>query len=356
VAINTPSKVDALNLVYLYVYRGIIHNISFLSIILLIISILLLIYSRFCLVFLELAVVSDNFVRTMSNTIPRYNPVMLSHQQQDIDYLAVGHITRDLLPDGERLGGSVAYSALTAKAFGLKPGILTAWAEDLALGPLEGIPIINIGAEQSTTFENIYTTEGRQQKVSQLAPALDFHQVPEHWRTTPIVHLAPVLGEVSPRMLGHFKESTLALTPQGWIRELRADGRVMKGHWPEAEFVLSQADMAVVSQEDLPKNSTIVDRLAANSNLLAITKSQQGCEIYLDGVVHSFEAPGSKEIDSTGAGDIFASAFFIRSHFGDNFSTAARVANRVAAQSVERQGLASTPSPDEILDLMHEAL
>ena len=281
---------------------------------------------------------------------------MLSYQQQDIDYLVVGHLTRDLLPDGERLGGSVAYAALTAKAFGLKPGILTAWAEDLSLGPLEGIPIVNVGAEQSTTFENIHSKDGWRQNVSQLAPPLDFHQVPESWRAAPIVHLAPVLGEVSPRMLGQFKESTLAITPQGWIRELRADGRVMKGHWPEAEFVLSQADMAVVSQEDLPKNSTIIDRLAANSSLLAITNGKKGCDIYIDGAIHSFAAPDSLELDATGAGDIFASAFFIRSHFGDNFSTAAQVANRVAAQSVEREGLGSTPSPDEILDLMHEAL
>lgn len=281
---------------------------------------------------------------------------MLNPQQQDIDYLVVGHITRDLVRNGERLGGSAAYAALTAKAFGLKPGILTAWDEDLPLGLLEGIPIINIGAEKSTTFKNISSEEGRQQIVSQLAPALAFHHVPEQWRTTAIVHLAPVLGEVSPRMLGHFKDSTLAITPQGWIRELRADGRVMKGYWPEAEFVLSQADMAVVSYEDLPDNPTFINRLASNSSLLAITNGQKGCDIYVDGEVQSLPAPESTEIDATGAGDIFASAFFIRSHFGDDYLKAAQVAIRVATQSVQREGLASTPNADEILDLMHEAI
>ena len=39
---------------------------------------------------------------------------------EPVDYLAVGHITIDQTPDGPRLGGSVAYAALTAQALGLR--------------------------------------------------------------------------------------------------------------------------------------------------------------------------------------------------------------------------------------------
>ena len=118
----------------------------------------------------------------IANIFPRYNPRMLNPQHQDIDYLLVGHITRDIGNSGDRMGGSVAFAALTAKAFGLRPGIVTAWAEDLPLGPLKEIPIVNIGAERSTTFENQYSNEGRRQWVKHLAPPLGFHQIPEKCR------------------------------------------------------------------------------------------------------------------------------------------------------------------------------
>ncbi len=44
-----------------------------------------------------------------------------------VDYLVIGHIARDLTPSGPRLGGTVAYSGLTARALGLRVGIVTSW-------------------------------------------------------------------------------------------------------------------------------------------------------------------------------------------------------------------------------------
>ncbi len=35
------------------------------------------------------------------------------------DYLIMGHITRDLLEDGSRLGGTAVYSSLLAQRLGL---------------------------------------------------------------------------------------------------------------------------------------------------------------------------------------------------------------------------------------------
>ena len=44
---------------------------------------------------------------------------------EPVDYLIIGHITRDLTPDGPHLGGTVTYSALMAQALGLRVGIVT---------------------------------------------------------------------------------------------------------------------------------------------------------------------------------------------------------------------------------------
>jgi len=279
-----------------------------------------------------------------------------AQHQEEIDYLLVGHITLDMGSTGPSLGGSVLYAALTAKAFGLRPGILTAWAEELPLDALEDIPIVNTGAERSTSFQNVYNEKGRRQRAESLAPPLDFHQVPENWRNTPMVHLAPVLGEVSPRMSSYFKDSTLGITPQGWLRELKADGSVVNGYWPEAEFVLPQAEAVVVSQEDLAASPDLTTRLAVNSSILAITDGQKGSTLFFNGESHSLSAPDRSQIDPTGAGDIYAAAFFIRLHFGDSPIVAAQVATKLASQSVERRGLDAAPTQDEILDLLREAL
>jgi sugar/nucleoside kinase (ribokinase family) len=54
-------------------------------------------------------------------------------------------------------------------------------------------------------------------------------------------------------------------------------------------------------------------------------------------------------VDPTGAGDIFAAAFFVALQRVGDAWTAARFANCIAARSVTRAGLKSTPTPDEIV-------
>lgn len=275
---------------------------------------------------------------------------------ENIEYLAIGHITRDITEQGVRIGGSVAYAALTAQAFGLRAGIVTAWGEELGQDELEAIAVLNIGAEESTTFENQYFEGLRRQQLHSLAPPLEFHSIPEAWRNAPIVHLAPVLGEVSPRLAPTFKDSTLGITPQGWLREWKPDGSVGPSEWPEANFVLRQAEAVVLSLEDLTGDESQIEAMAANCNILVVTEAQKGAQLYSQGNIHSIRAPRVEELDPTGAGDIFAAAFFIRLHFGDDPMHAANVATQVAARSVEREGLAGVPTRDEIYELITEAL
>ena len=134
---------------------------------------------------------------------------------EPINYLIIGHLTRDLTPTGPRLGGTVAYAGLTAYALGLRVGIVTSWGGELPLGNLKHIPIISYPAEHSTTFENIYTDKGRIQIVHTVAPRLDYHLIPEPWRQAPIVHLGPVAQEVEPGLVRHFPNSLVGVTPQG---------------------------------------------------------------------------------------------------------------------------------------------
>ncbi|MCW5876184.1 MAG: hypothetical protein KIS85_04800 [Anaerolineales bacterium] len=274
-----------------------------------------------------------------------------------IDYLVVGHITIDQTPLGPRLGGSAAYASLTAKAFGWRPGILTAWAEELPLGPLVNIPILNLGAERSSGFENVYTATGRSQRyLPSLAPALEFHYIPQAWRNPRILHLAPVAQEVSARILSYFDDSFLGVTPQGWLRQWGPDGEVRPGDWEEAEHVLGRADAAVLGREDLGGDQAQVERLAAACPLLVVTDGAAGISLYTQGSQHFVEPPAAQEVDPTGAGDIFAAAFFIALYQSGEPLAAARLASELAARSVERQGLAGVPSPEDVADLYRSGL
>jgi sugar/nucleoside kinase (ribokinase family) len=275
---------------------------------------------------------------------------------ESIDFLAVGHITVDVNANEKRIGGSVAYAALTAQALGMRAAIVTAWAEDLPLGPLKDIPIFNIGAEASTSFENIYTEAGRIQRVIAQAPFLEFHHIPEAWRTPRILHLAPVAREVSPRILKYFDESTIGLTPQGWLREWDDQGNVQTADWEESDHILGRADATIIGIEDVNRDQARIERMAYACPILVVTDGPRGAKLYTHGEETIIDAPSVTEVDPTGAGDIFAAAFFVRLQLTGDAVDAARFATQLAAVSVQRPGLEGIPTQDEIYDLMAEAL
>ena len=274
-----------------------------------------------------------------------------------IDYLVIGHLTKDLLNSGSRIGGTAAYSALTAKALGMRVGIVTSWAADLSLGTLKDIPIINYPTDESTTFENIYTPQGRIQYLHNVAPQLNYHIIPEIWRTTPIVHLGPVAQEVETGMVRRFTDSLIGITPQGWMRSWDSKKLVHPSEWPESAYVLNQAGAAVISIDDVENDEERIEEMATQCRILAVTESHQGSRLYWNGDIRRFRPPDVEEIDATGAGDIYASAFFSRLFTTRDPWEAARFATHLSAYSVTRSGLeASIPSQTEIQDCMVEVL
>lgn len=275
---------------------------------------------------------------------------------ESIDYLVIGHLTCDQTPEGPRLGGTAAYAALTARSLGLRVGIVTSWGEELPLGPLSDIPIINLPAERSTTFENITTPEGRVQFIHHVAPNLDLNLVPDAWRTASIVHLGPVAQEVEPNLVRHFPSSLIGVTPQGWLRAWDNKGRVFPCEWPEATFVLQRAGAAVISEEDIDGDEERITEMASSCRVLAVTEGELGARLYWNGDVRRFRPPKVTCIDDTGAGDIFAAAFFVRLYLTRDPWEAARFATYLAAYSVTRPGLDGIPTQEEIQECAVEVL
>jgi hypothetical protein len=274
---------------------------------------------------------------------------------EKVDYLLLGHLTRDLTPLGPRIGGTAAYSALTASALGLRVGIVTSWADDLPLGKLSPIAIANYPTENSTTFENIYTDDGRIQYLHNIAPSLDFYMIPEAWRNPSIVHLGPVAQEVEPGLVRRFPSSLIGLTPQGWLRSWDEKCLVKPSEWPESAYMLSQAGAAVISVEDVGRDERRIEEMAAHCRILAVTEADQGSRLYWNGDVRRFRPPEVNEVDATGAGDIYAAAFFSRLFTTRDPWESARFATQLAARSVTRAGLeASVPTAEEIQECLIE--
>ena len=275
---------------------------------------------------------------------------------EPVDYLMIGHLTVDQTPQGLRLGGTAAYSGLTAQALGWRVGIVTSWAEEISTDDLQGIQVVNYRSDQSTRFLNRYTETGREQFVHSVAPELDYYHVPQSWRSANIVHLGPVAQEVEPGMVRNFSSSLLGVTPQGWLRNWRKDGLVYASEWPEADFVLQRAGAIVLSVDDVAGDENRIDEMVASSRVMAVTEAHQGVRLYWNGDVRRFRPPEVEEIDATGAGDIFAAAFFIRLHTTRDPWEAARFATQLSAFSVTRTGLEGVPTLDEINNTIVEIL
>ena len=273
---------------------------------------------------------------------------------EPVDYLVIGHVARDLTPTGPRLGGTAAYSALTARALGMHVGVVTANGPETSLDVLDDVLVVSAPSAQSTTFENIYSDSGRKQVLHHQAAPLSLDNVPAPWRRTAIIHLGPIAQEVDAVLPDAFSPSLLGLTPQGWMRTWDETGQVRRTVWESAEQALGRSGAVVISIEDVGGDEEQIEFMAAHARVLAVTEAAAGSRLYWHGDQRRFRAPETYETDGTGAGDIFAAAFFVRLLTTQDPWEAARFATQLAARSVTHKGLDGIPTAEEIQECMVE--
>jgi sugar/nucleoside kinase (ribokinase family) len=265
----------------------------------------------------------------------------------ELDYLVIGYATRDLIGAGEfRIGGTVSYAARTARALGCRVGAVTSANPDLDLSKvLDGVLIARHPAAHTTTFENIYVGLDRIQVLHSTAESLTPAMIPADWQAR-IVHLGPVAQECPAALLDRWEGAFVGVTPQGWMRCWDEDGRVSLCAWRDSAAILARADAVVLSETDLV-DQAIIAEYVAQARLLVVTRGAKGCTVYSEGAERSFPAPRVRELDPTGAGDIFAAAFFLWMDWYQDPWAAARFANCIAASSVTRVGVSGTPTPGD---------
>jgi sugar/nucleoside kinase (ribokinase family) len=233
---------------------------------------------------------------------------------------------------------------------------VTSHGLETSLAPLEDIHIISLPSPQSTTFENIYTNNGRIQYLRAQATRIDFEQVPEVWWSAPIIHLGPIAKEMDPILPDGFSPSLLGLTPQGWMRQWDSEGHVSRAEWQQADAALARANAVVISREDVNGDDELIERMAHQTRMLVVTESAAGAVLYWNGDRRRFRAPVVTEVDATGAGDVFAAAFFYRLLNTHDPWEATRFATMLASCSVTRPGLEGIATKGEVAVCMIEVL
>lgn len=280
------------------------------------------------------------------------------------DYLVIGHITADLQANGEVvLGGTALYSALTAARLGARVGILTrgAYGTEVAgmnipsLEPYaDQVSIIVQEAAVPTTFVNEYRAGFRVQTIRHWAGEIDLRGLPPHWRNAPIVHLGPVADEINPSQAVGLTTEFVGITPQGWMRTWPREtgGKVSLLPLKLPGSLMSRVDCAIVSTEEIHLARDVVNKVGER-RLGVITKGEDGALIIAGG--QKFELPGFRvhTKDLTGAGDVFAAAFFIKAADRTiSAETAGRFANAVAALSLREVGVDAVPSMEQVDELL----
>jgi len=287
-----------------------------------------------------------------------------------IDFLAIGHATQDRTPDGHRRGGTVSYAAATARLLGRRPGILTrASADGLIVcetpglpenvtapdgSELDGVAIHLLTSPVNTTFTNLYRDGRRTQVLETLAEPISTSDLPPAWSDVPVVLLGPIAGELPPSWATRFPDSIMGITPQGWMRKWDREGHVSSTRWADAGPFLRRADAVILSREDAGGDDAYIEELATQTRMLLVSDGWHPVVVYHAGQRYHVPARPAREIDPTGAGDVFAAAFLIRfAETGDPLA-AARFATVVASMSVEGPGMAAIPDRKRVEDWLRQ--
>ncbi len=279
------------------------------------------------------------------------------------DFLTIGHVTRDILQDQTfSLGGTVTFAALTAYRLGLVAAITTCADAELQAELPVRLPEIGLAVRTSTSttaFVNTYHEGFRTQYLRARADQLQLGDVPEAWRQASIVLFGPLDQELSPSFIKHFPRShrsIFAATPQGWLRRWDEDGRVRPAPWTAAEDILPLLDVLILSHDDLlpfaEGNRTDADVMLSKWSmkvpLLVATDGKHGATLFQHGIEERFPAYSAREVDPTGAGDVFAAAFLVFYQRHGDPGKAVDFANCVASLTIEHVGIAGIPTMEMV--------
>lgn len=271
-------------------------------------------------------------------------------------FLIIGHATRDLVGQGYKVGGTVFYASLTAQALGETVAVVTRAGPGLPVREtLAGVQVHLLPSTVTTTFRNEeYPSGRRRQLLTAVSEPIGPEDIPVTWLKTQTVMLAPVAGELSAKIVDLFPDPTVVVTPQGWLRRWDQQGLVSPKLWEEAERVLPKVQAAILSERDLSGDQGLIQRYASLAPILVVTAGARGATVFVRGESHQVPAFPTITVETTGAGDIFATAFAIWLSKGADPLEAARFAHCAAGLFIEGPGATGIPSLPRVQERLRQ--
>ncbi|MBX2891545.1 MAG: hypothetical protein KF734_11490 [Saprospiraceae bacterium] len=266
-----------------------------------------------------------------------------------VQYLCIGHCCHDRLGTQNILGGTASYSALVACRLGFRAGVFTSVGDDFGFFDVfekNAVRWWNKPAPQTTVFENIYQQGHRTQYLHQRALDLFADDVPPECLAAPVVLFCPIAGEVDFSVLQAFPAALKGATIQGWLRQWDARGKVS----PKAMdwSPLAAADVVIMSDADIQGFESAIPVIAAAVEVLVMTQGANGAQVFFNQQILHFPAYPVIEVDATGAGDVFATAFLLKYAATRDVALAAGFAHCAASFVVEGLGVENMASVEQI--------
>jgi 1D-myo-inositol 3-kinase len=255
------------------------------------------------------------------------------------DFVAIGHVTLDRFGESMRPGGSALYAAVTAHRLGLSVGLLTSHADDF---PLDVIPskieVVSVPAAETTVFEHRHEPGGRVSHVRAAANPLTIDDVPDDWREASLILLAPVVDEVDPMIAALFTDGAVGAAAQGWMRQVKPDGLVAPSPWRSPERLLQSVQALFLSREDIRGQEAEVAEWFQRMPVGVLTADREGALLFVNGERYEIEPRPAREVDPTGAGDVFAATFMVTYQRDGDPWLAAAAAACAGSLAVEGEG------------------
>src|SRR5262249_37195319 len=163
-------------------------------------------------------------------------------------------------------------------------------------------------------------------------------------------YVGPVAGECDIPFVKGLGARFYGAGLQGWLRRTNDDGLVVPASLVESPDLQHppQLNVAIVSEEDHPGAEAVLRLFVGRLGFAAITRGARGATVWGQQQCIDVPAAPAREVDPTGAGDVFGVVLTLELARGAPLDAAGRAAAAAAARVVEGPGLgtlAAGPSP-----------
>jgi sugar/nucleoside kinase (ribokinase family) len=112
--------------------------------------------------------------------------------------------------------------------------------------------------------------------------------------------------------------------------------------------VLARAQALFLSSDDVAGWEGRAVELFQDVPLGALTFADKGAVLFVNGERHAVPAAPAREVEPTGAGDVFAAAFLVRYNLTGDAFEAASYAAVAGALTVEAPGISGVPTAERL--------